>query len=73
MISIAVTILFIVVKIMEMKFVDKEQKPMKFLVRDAMIVCTCAFVPIFAFFQMNLGVEAAAGEATQIFTDKPEF
>ncbi len=81
MISIAATVLFIIVKVLEMKFVDKEttSKPLKLLVRDALIVFVCAFIPTFAFFQMNgtmtelLGGATVAGEPTQIFTGAPEF
>ena len=35
------TILFCLAKLIEMKFIDKEMKPMKFLVRDAIIVFAC--------------------------------
>ena len=75
MIAAAATVLFIIIKIIEIKFVDKETKPMKFLVRDAVIVFVCTFVPTFAFFQMSgtLDGETVAGAAMQIFTDKPEF
>lgn len=78
-ISIAVTVLFIIVKIIEMKFVDKEARPMKHLVRDALIVFACAFAPIFMFFQVNssvpelMGGGGVSGANTQIFTDAPEF
>ena len=79
MISIAAMILFVVAKLLEMKFVEKEARPMKFLVRDALIVFACAFAPAFAFFQMNdtvselIGGPTVAGAPTQIFTDSPEF
>ena len=79
MISLAATVLFIIAKVLEMKFIDKESKPMKFLVRDALIVFVCAFAPTFAFFQMNgtmtelMGGGTVAGVPTQIFTDAPEF
>ena len=81
MISLAATVLFIIAKVLEMKFIDKDttSKPMKFLVRDALIVFVCAFLPTFAFFQMNgtmtelMGGGTVAGVPTQIFTDAPEF
>ena len=79
MISIAATVLFVVAKLIEMKFDDNETKPMKFLVRDSLIVFVCAFVPTFAFFQMSgtvselIGGPTVAGAPMQIFTDMPEF
>jgi hypothetical protein len=79
MISIAAMVLFVVAKLLEMKFVEKEARPMKFLVRDALIVFACAFAPAFAFFQMGdsvselIGGSTVAGAPTQIFTDAPEF
>ena len=79
MISIAAMVLFVVAKLAEMKFVEKEARPMKFLVRDALIVFICAFMPAFAFFQMGdtvsqlIGGPTVAGAPTQIFTDAPEF
>ncbi len=79
MISIAAMVLFVVAKLAEMKFVEKEARPMKFLVRDALIVFVCAFMPAFAFFQMGdtvselIGGPTVAGAPTQIFTDAPEF
>jgi DMSO reductase anchor subunit len=79
MISIAATVLFVIVKFFEMKFVEKEARPMKYLVRDALIVFASALVPTFAFFQMSgtvselIGGPTVAGAPTQIFTDTPGF
>jgi hypothetical protein len=79
MISIAAMVLFVIVKLLEMKFFEKEPRPMKFLARDALIVFICAFMPSFVFFQMGdtvselIGGTTVAGAPTQIFTDTPEF
>jgi hypothetical protein len=79
MISIAATVLFIIAKLVEMKFIEKEARPIKFLVRDALVVFACAFAPTFAYFQMNdtvtelIGGPSVAGAPAQIFTDAPGF
>lgn len=79
MISIAATVLFIIVKLVEMKFIEKETRPIKFLVRDALVVFACVFAPMFAYFQMNetvtelIGGPSVAGAPAQIFTDTPGF
>jgi hypothetical protein len=65
-----------------MKYVEKETKPLKFLVRDAFVVFASAFLPIFVFFQMSgtfntlFGIGGGGGDniiQTQIFTDTPGF
>lgn len=79
-ITIAITVLFFFAKLVETKFVDKENKPMKFIIRDTLLVMACAFVPIMIFFQASGPVAEMLGSAdftastpTQIFTDVPGF
>jgi hypothetical protein len=63
-----------------MKFIEKENKPMKFLIRDTLLVLIWSFVPIMIFFQASgpvaemLGAtDFTASAPTQIFTDVPGF
>ena len=42
LIAIFTTILFLLAKIAEMKFVDKEWKPLRIIIRDAIIVFSSA-------------------------------
>ena len=46
-IVILTTVLYILVKIIEMKYVQKEMRPMKELIRDAMIVGVSVCVSTF--------------------------
>ena len=79
-ITIAIAVLFFFAKLVETKFIEKENKPMKFLIRDTLLVLICAFVPIMIFFQATgpvaemLGAtDFTASAPTQIFTDVPGF
>jgi hypothetical protein len=82
-ISFLITFVFCVVKFLEAKYLDKEWKPLKFFVRDAIIVFSSAIVASFIFIHND----GAIGELfdvvtektvinsanTQIFTDVPGF
>lgn len=79
-ITITISVLFFFAKLIEMKFVEKENKPMKFIIRDTILVLLCAFIPIMIFFQASgpvaemLGTgDFTASAPTQIFTDVPGF
>jgi hypothetical protein len=82
-ISIFVTLLFCVVKFLEMKFVDKEIKPLKYVVRDSLIVLLCTSVATTVVFNMNNSIseffnvvtdsKTINPSSTEIFTDAPGF
>jgi hypothetical protein len=66
----------------EMKYMDKEMRPLKELIRDATIVAVSAGVSTFSVFSMNKsmnGFFSAMTEQTHlpavapVFTDNPEF
>ena len=79
LLAIAISIIFFIIKLVMMKYVEKEMKPLKYLVRDAFLVFASAFLPIFLFFQMSgtfnelLGIGGEVVPQTQIFTDAPGF
>ena len=82
-ISIAVTLLFCIVKFVEMKFIDKELKPLKVVVRDAIIVMMSSIVVTTVVFNMNSSItdffnvvtenKTINPASTEIFTDTPGF
>ena len=79
-ITIAIAVLFFFAKLVETKFIEKENKPMKFLIRDTLLGLICSFVPIMIFFQASGPVAEMLGSSdftasapTQIFTDVPGF
>lgn len=85
LLTIAISMLFIVIKIAEMRFIEKDMKPLKNIVRDAFIVAGCAFVPLWGYFQFKdkitnwFGISSSSGgesvvmKTPEIFTDNPGF
>jgi len=82
-IAILTVALFCLAKIVEMKYLDQEVKPLKFLVRDSIIVFGCTLVSAYVFIYMNSSItdfynvvtenKVLKAETTQIFTGVPEF
>jgi hypothetical protein len=82
-IAFIITTLFMAVKAFEMKYIDKEWKPMKQIVRDGIVVFLCSLVGSFFYLNldgslmdfMNVVTENKSFNmsATQVFTDEPGF
>jgi hypothetical protein len=68
-----------------MKFIEKEMKPVKFIIRDAAYVFVSSFIGVFGFLNMNTSIKDfmnvitdsksidVTSGTTQIFTGAPEF
>jgi len=68
-----------------MKFIEKEKemKPLKFFVRDAVIVFISTLIAAFAYFHLNTSIsdfmntvtetKVLATGSTEVFTDVPGF
>jgi hypothetical protein len=74
-VATVISVIFLISKFIEMRFVDSESKPLKLLVRDTLLVY---FSVIFGYFIMEQlkPVLEIAGEAVTtpaVFTDNPEF
>ena len=81
-IIIITTVLYILAKMIEMKYVNKEMRPVKDLIRDAAVVAVSAGVSTFAVFSMNKSMNGFFNAMTEqnnlpavasVFTDNPEF
>lgn len=82
-IAFLVTLFFFIFKIIEMKYLEKNWKPMKVLVRDAFVVFICSIIATFIFFNLESHIgdflnivtvnTTLNPNATQIFTDDPGF
>ena len=82
-IAILTVALFCLAKIIEMKYLDQEVKPLKFLVRDSIIVFGSTLLSSYVFLYMNRSItdffnvvtesKVLQTDTTQIFTGVPEF
>ena len=67
-----ISVVFLIAKFVEMRFIDKESKALKLLIRDALLVY---FSVVFGIFVMEQ-LKPMSGEgqvSPQVFTDNPEF
>jgi hypothetical protein len=67
-----ISIIFLIVKFLEMRFIDKESKPFKFLIRDALVVYISVVAGHFLLKQIN-PVLHHGGDIPKAFTDNPDF
>jgi len=72
-IAAIISILFFIAKFIEMRFIEKENKPMKFLIRDSLIVYISSVLGYFILQQLNPILHSGNSEITQVFTDNPQF
>lgn len=70
-----IAVIFFIVKFLEMRFIEKESKPLKFLVRDTLVVYVSVVAGNFIYEQVTPAVsEAVSGNQAPIaFTDNPPF
>jgi hypothetical protein len=68
-----ISVIFFVIKFIEMRFVEKESKPLKYLVRDSLLVYFSVISGHFVLEQVHSveGVETV--KAPTVFTGNPEF
>ena len=71
-IAAIISITFLIVKFIEMRFVEKENKPFKFLIRDALLVYFSVIMSNFVINQINPVVNNVQ-KITPVFTDNPGF
>lgn len=83
-IPISVSVLFFLAKLVEMKFIDREPKPLKLMVRDSFIVFLVSLVVVFLYSNYGHLIHNLLHVVTdnktipvigtpEIFTDKPDF
>jgi hypothetical protein len=70
-----ISIVFFLVKFCEMRFVDKESKPLKILIRDSLVTYFSVVVGIFLLDQLKPIMENGSITSTTptVFTDNPTF
>jgi len=72
-ISGIIAFIFLIVKFMEMR-VEKENKPLKLLIRDALVVYFSTLAGFFIIDQLNPVIDASMTPTQpSVFTDNPSF
>ena len=72
-VAAVISITFFLVKFFEMRYVEKESKPLKFLIRDALLVYFSVICANFIIEQINPIMKAGGKHVTPVFTDNPAF
>jgi hypothetical protein len=74
-VAAVISIVFLIAKFIEMRFIEKESKPLKFLIRDALLVYFSVVFGNFIIGQINPIVNSVSGgsKVTPVFTDNPGF
>jgi hypothetical protein len=76
LLSGVITIIFFIAKFLEMRYIDKEAKPLKLLIRDALVVFVSIVFGNYIIEQVNpvLGETISITQASPaVFTDNPPF
>ena len=75
MFAAIISFVFLIVKFIEMRFVEKESKPLKLLIRDALLVYFSVVAGYFIINQINPILKGGAfnSNITPVFTDNPSF
>lgn len=75
-IATIISVVFFIAKFIEMRYVEKESKPLKYLIRDALVVYFSVICGYFILEQIKPLIQQTAGNGatvTPVFTDNPEF
>jgi hypothetical protein len=72
-IAFCISIIFLIVKFFEMRFIEKENKPLKFLLRDTILVYFSVLFGNFILDQISPVINLNSKIDTPVFTDNPTF
>lgn len=69
-----IAISYFILKFLEMRYIEKESKPLKVLVKDTLLVYFSVIVANFVMEQINPVIVVGGGKnAIPVFTDNPTF
>ena len=70
-----ISVIFFIVKFIEMRFVDKESIPLKYLIRDTIVVFFSVLAGLFILDQLKPGIDENITHVSNpaVFTDNPGF
>jgi hypothetical protein len=72
-IAAVISVIYFIVKFIEMRVVDKESKPLKLLIRDALLVYFSVIVGNFIIEQLHPVIHDSGTTNPTVFTDNPNF
>lgn len=72
-IAAIISIIYIIAKFLEMRFIEKENKPLKLLIRDSLLVYFSVIFSYFIINQINPSFKGGTKLTTPVFTDNPGF
>ena len=75
-VATVISVIFLITKFIEMRFIDKENKPLKFLIRDTLLVYFSVIAGSFVLEQLKPVIHAGENviiSSPQVFTGNPEF
>lgn len=74
LISGIISVIFFISKFLEMRYIDKEPKPLKFLIRDTLLVYVSVVIGNFVIDQLKPIINETVVENNPLaFTDNPPF
>jgi len=71
-IAAIISVIFFIAKFIEMRFMEKESKPLKLVIRDSLLVYFSVLFGYFILEQIKPVIQNG-GEMQVVFTDNPEF
>lgn len=74
LVAAVISIIFFIVKFIEMRFIEKENKPLKYLIRDSLLVYFSVITGNFVIEQIQPMMEGGTvNNSPAVFTDNPNF
>jgi hypothetical protein len=72
--SLGISIIFMIYKIIDMKYITKEENSFKNITKDSLIVFLCSMVSMFGLEQLNINeIIGNSKESLSAFTNEPDF
>lgn len=72
--SIVISIIFMIYKIIDMKYITKEENSLKNITKDSLIVFLCSMISMFGLEQLNINeLIGNSKESLSAFTNEPDF
>lgn len=71
-----ISVVYFIVKFIEMRYIEKESRPLKHLIRDTLVVYFSVICGHFILQQVKPMIQSGGSEGatvTPVFTDNPEF